>query len=342
MITDVFSIRYEDTPIWSAFTERDRRFLVQAAKLVTEQLFPRTYSGDSENADASLKAVNDRVATEIGLIHLGQPWFQLSDQWHKRTIADQLSGFMMDTFQDAFSPDLFMKIRINVVELAFRIREEQVTALKESLPARKADLKTRFAKTSGGIATTVAQLNKLEAQTLSLSKMFEEAVIELNERMLRAHFPLSYHRGFIQISNDATVAAIVEKPFWALVSAPLWENVAIDMARAVDLRDNNRRDASLYASKALESTLKIISDKKGWTTGHEVGPVNYVNNLVSKNNGRFIEVWEQESLHKLFSDARSPFGHGPGTAPMPSMTPQQASWAIEVSMSWIKSLINRL
>ncbi|KAA6490789.1 hypothetical protein DXT98_01100 [Agrobacterium sp. ICMP 7243] len=342
MITDVFSIRYEETPIWSTFTERDRRFLVQAAKLVTEQLFPRIYPGDAQDADASLQIVHDRVATEIGLILLGQAWFQSGTQWHKNTIAAQLSGFMMDTFRDTYSPDLFMKIRMNVVELAFRLREEQIAALNNGLPTRIEEIKKRFAKVPNGKATGLSQVAKWEAQVATLTKMFTETLAELNERMFRARFPLAYHRGFIQISSDATVAKIIEKPFWALVSSSPWENVAIDMARAVDLRDNNKGDASLYASKALESTLKIISDRKGWTTGKEVGPANYVNNLVSKNNGRFIDVWEQESLLKLFSDARSPFGHGPGTDPMPSMTPQQASWAIEVSMSWIKSLINRL
>jgi hypothetical protein len=39
---------------------------------------------------------------------------------------------------------------------------------------------------------------------------------------------------------------------------------------------------------------------------------------------------------------RNPLGHGPGNELMPALNPQQTDWAIETSMSWIKSLIRRL
>jgi hypothetical protein len=55
-----------------------------------------------------------------------------------------------------------------------------------------------------------------------------------------------------------------------------------------------------------------------------------------------IEVWEMEALKHFFPKVRNPFGHGPGAAPMASLTDHQTNWAIENSMIWIKSLIRRM
>lgn len=126
-----------------------------------------------------------------------------------------------------------------------------------------------------------------------------------------------------------------------LVSDVKWKNVDTDMKEAIDRRDNHGRDSTLYAAKALESTIKIISDEKGWTHGKEKGVANYLDNLRSEKNS-FINDWEKSSLTDLFGIVRNPFGHGPGTKPMPSLTPQQTNWAIEFCMIWIKSLIRRL
>lgn len=40
----------------------------------------------------------------------------------------------------------------------------------------------------------------------------------------------------------------------------------MDVTEAIDRRDTGRRDPSFSAAKALESTIKIVSDEKGWTT----------------------------------------------------------------------------
>jgi hypothetical protein len=63
-----------------------------------------------------------------------------------------------------------------------------------------------------------------------------------------------------------------------------------DMKEAIDRRDTGSRDAAVYALKALESVLKIISDEKGWTRGNERGAANYIDNLVSSTNGRVIAI----------------------------------------------------
>ena len=113
------------------------------------------------------------------------------------------------------------------------------------------------------------------------------------------------------------------------------------MKEAIDRRDGAGRDPAFYAARALESTIKIISDQKGWTHGGEKGAHSYIDNLGKKTSG-FIDRWEVDLLKSFFTDVRNPFGHGPGNAKMPSLRPQQTDLAIELCISWIKSLIKRL
>lgn len=154
--------------------------------------------------------------------------------------------------------------------------------------------------------------------------------------------PLNYHNGFIQIAEDEQVESNIATPFWSLVSAPKWANVDTDMKEAVDRRESNDRDPSMYAAKALESTIKIISGEMGFTRGTEKNANHYIDNLVSDKNGRFIEVWEGDALRHIFKETRNDFVHGPGEKLMPALTKHQVDWAIESCMSWIKSLIGRV
>jgi hypothetical protein len=93
--------------------------------------------------------------------------------------------------------------------------------------------------------------------------------------------------------------------------------------------------------KALESAIKIISDRKLLTKGAEKGASQFIDNLVSSKKGRFIEVWEAEALKALFSSVRNPHGHGPGSQEMPSLSLPQQNWVIESAMIWVKSLVAR-
>ena len=137
---------------------------------------------------------------------------------------------------------------------------------------------------------------------------------------------------------SSTPAFEVEKPFWALVADPKWKNVDHDMKEAIDLRDTDGRDPALYAARALESAIKIISAEKNLTRGNEKGAHNYIDNL---RGGGLIEVWELEALKAFFTKVRNPLGHGPGEGEMPTLNAHQTNWAIENSMSWVKSLIRR-
>jgi len=81
-----------------------------------------------------------------------------------------------------------------------------------------------------------------------------------------------------------------------------WKNVDLDIKEAIDRRDNGVRDAAFYAARALESTIKIISDQKGWTRGREGGAQNYIDNLCNLRGGNLIEEWEKEALKQEFKE----------------------------------------
>ena len=130
--------------------------------------------------------------------------------------------------------------------------------------------------------------------------------------------------------------------FWHVLKDPKWKNVESDMREAIGRKDTGARDPALYAMKALESTIKIISDQKGWTHGGERGASNYIDNLAGKKHGGFIDTWEAEALKKMFNDVRNAHAHGSGSQPPPNLHPQQTTFVIECCMAWIKSLINRL
>lgn len=171
---------------------------------------------------------------------------------------------------------------------------------------------------------------------------FRLARDELNTRFRQAGCPLQYHNGFIQISEDSLVAESIESPFWQLISGAEWANVDTDTKEALDLRDSGGRDPAFYAARALESAIKIISDKRGATTGGEKSAYNFIENLASRRGGNFISDWESDCLKNFFDKIRNPFGHGPGSKEMPSPSLEQTNWAIESCMVWTKSLIRRL
>ncbi len=342
MLTDVFINRYEDRLLWHAFGERERRFMAQATNLVTKQIFPYWINGEvNKSAETTLQSIHDRLAHEIGI----DPLSPLYLNSYRYTIAQVISNFLQRPFAEANGDaDSFVKRRLSLVELAFRDHEAAVESDNLDLPRRLNQLTmeeglpklARALQLPGFDETTIRALN--QERNLAL----QSNIAELNERLRQARFPLVYRNGFLQIEEDPIIAVNIEAPFWALVADAKWKVVETDMLEAIDRRDNRRQEASFPAAKALESTIKIISDHRGWTKGHERGAAHYIDNLVSENNGRFIDTWESDFLKGFFREVRNKMGHGPGNAPHLELNEHQERWAIETCMSWIKSLIARL
>jgi hypothetical protein len=332
MLTDIFATRYADRPIWTAVGERERILITQGWRIVLEQVMPYWRDGKVfEFNKPRWVSVHNKLSMELGkesLAPLTWNYYDANKVWQYGTYSMDMvcKTWMLAPFKGDIDPDRYMKERISFIELAFRDRMEAIAAINKGLPE---------------VLQNAVFADILHGNS-QLNALFGSYGDELNERFRQAKAPLNYHNGFIQIETDQKTQEQIAAPFWKLVSDPKWKNVDTDMKEAVDRREANDRDPAFYASKALESTIKIISDEKGWSSGKENGAAAYIDNLVASKNGRFIEVWEGEALKAIFRHVRNPLGHGPGGEPMPELTQQQTNWTIETAMSWTKSLIQRL
>ncbi len=235
--------------------------------------------------------------------------------------------------------DDYVKIRISMVELLFRNVMTVLSFKRLLFESRKAGREKALAKYGFREPNVEAIMDQSHFE--GMERAVNNAIIELNARFRIGGMPLHYHNGLIQIATDEKVEEQIVASFWSITSDPKWANVDLDMKEAVNRMNTGGKDPVLYATMALESTIKIISGEKGWTRGKESGAHAFIDNLVSEANGRFIAVWEAEALKAIFTRLRNPHGHGPGSEPQPNLTAQQTEWAIETCMSWIKSLVRR-
>jgi hypothetical protein len=333
LLTDIFADRYENRVLRTEFGERERRFFGQMANLIVGHLYPFWVDGSrSQRAEEALKDVHDKLAMEFGVEELIPKYYSTGVQVRTRTFDEIYREYLTAT-PDAANADDFLKQRLSLVELIFRRKGEDLK--------NEASLSAREGTKNLNALLGALELPSYEERHGQATALFEGQVHELNTRFRQARLPLNFHNGFIQISEDGVILEAIEQPFWALTSAAKWANVDMDMKNAVDLRDSGGRDPALYAAKALESAVKIISNEMGWSRGTEKGAAAYIDNLVSIANGRFIEPWEADGLKLIFSKVRNPLGHGPGADPMPALSPQQTDWVIQCCMSWIRSLIAR-
>lgn len=352
MLTDVFFRRYANRPMFESVGQRESALFVQTYRIVNEQIWK--YYGYDEKVDESVKtiwtAIHDRLTMEIGVKELSPMYYSYQTEWMGKPYTNSgwndinfvVEQWLNINFTDGLHPDMFVKRRLSFVELAFRMREEQVAQANAEFPQRlvEAEMQDKMPRRSMTVPGTRA--DSVRAINNHMNTTFAANVYELNERLKQAGMPLHYHNGYLQITQDEQLQGQVEEPFWRLVKDAQWKNVSIDMAEAIDRRDTGGRDPSFYAAKALESTIKIICELKKWTTGNEKGVSDFLNHLESKVNGVFIESWERQSMQRFYSDVRNDLGHGPGSQDMPNFTPQQIDQTIEFCMSWVKSLIKRL
>ncbi len=335
MLTDIFAHRYKDHAIWTEFSELERRLLIQIYNLI-KQVIPYYHDGKEIKQNVEkYKKLHDLLSNEIGQKSLATRYYSYTaknfngiEYQHTGcyTYEQTFEHFLTIDFNRSWDVDAYMKTRISLVELVMREREIELAKIKNNL-AFEISVSKNF--------------QSIFANNKQMNDVFHSQVEELNERFQRAKAPLSYHNGLIQITSDHLIEREISKPFWSLVSEPKWKNVDIDMKEALDQRDSNGKDPAFYAAKALESTIKIISNQKGWTHGKERGAANYIDNLMKHENA-FLADWEGEMLKAYFTKIRNEVGHGPGSKPMPTLTSYQTDFAIEAAMSWIKTMILRL
>lgn len=346
MITDVFFRRYQNVKIREQYFAEDR--------ILCNQLWAMMSSGyfwDSREDEMNFKSIHNVLALELGVEYLSDRYFfstyELNGSKNTHTFENSYAkickNFLTKHPDDVTTGDKWMKERLSLAELAFARREQQIMAYNQSLltSITNAEIndKRLLARKTGA---TVSQVEITRKHNCHINELFKNLVNEFNERLRLAHYRLNYHNGLIQLADDAFIHGKIANPFWTLVGKPPWENVDLQMKEAIDGRDTGDRMAAFHAACALESCIKIISNTKNWTTGEERGAASFIHNLTNKSNGRFLDVWECELLIKLFSDVRNPFAHGSGQSSAPNFSAAQTNWAIDTSMSWIKSLIMRM
>ena len=357
MLTDIFARRYENRLLFTTAGPREQALFVQAYRLINEQIFP--YYGYDKKIDEKAKAtwtsLHDRLTMELGLKELSAKYYSYQDEWMGKPrrysgwyeLSLVCETWITKNFTDDLDADIFVKRRLSFVELAFRERERQITFINSqlTLELQRAAMQDLAPARSGGMripGSLQSNVQRVQRGNDHVNATFKANVNELNERLKQAGMPLNYHNGYIQITTDSLTQDRIEQPFWEVVKSAKWTNVSTDMATAIDLRDSGGRDPAFYAGKALESTIKIVSGEKRWTTTQEKGASDFLNHLESKSNGSFISQWERKVLQAFFSNVRNDYGHGPGSDPMPTMTDPQTDQTIEFCMSWIKSLVKRL
>lgn len=331
MLTDIFAIRYEQTPLIKVFGQRESRLLLQLFTIL-EEIEPYR---DRENkirdeAKAYWEIVHKRVSNELGVKWLSYPWYEVTvglgeyrrTETRRRDEVYICQNWMTAQPKEGENVDEFVKERLSLFEVGMREKYSEVEGYKATMAADPQ--MERFYS------------NKLK----SAETRHTEGAEEVNARFKSSILPLHYHNGFIQLQRDDLISSEIEQPFWSSVSDPLWENVDTDMKEALDQRDSGGKDPAFYAGKALESTIKIISELLNQTHGSEKGAHNFIDNI-AKKSVKFLDEWEADALKHYFTKVRNPLGHGAGPERMPVLTFEQSSLAIEVAMSWIKLLVVR-
>jgi hypothetical protein len=348
MLTDIFSYRYANRTIWTNYSDKERRLIIQTFNLAKE-LAPY-YNSEGKESSVNKpfwKGVHDRISNELGLPSLTQLYYTTKvgiGVYEREETRVFTMDFACQTWAhkapiDIAEVDGFIKDRISLIEIVFRLKEEELLKQNAELPKKLQDARNqpqRGLRIPGDPGEGVTAWNKI------LNDNFSARVDELNTRFRQAGCPLHYHNGFVQLSSDSKIVDQIENPFWELVTEPIWKNVDTDMKEALDRRDSGGRDPAFYAARALESAIKIVCDKRAVTTGGEKSAYNYIENLASKRGGNFLADWEAQFLKDFFDKIRNPLGHGPGVATMPSLTGEQTNWAIETCMVWTKSILKRL
>lgn len=129
MLTDIFATRYADIPLWSEVKESDTRFLTQAFRIISEQIYPYYYDGkEIAVSKAKWQSLNDKLSMELGLQELSSKTFGYNTtfngnphyQVHFHTFESVCKNFVCIPYDGKNNPDRFMKDRISFIELAFR------------------------------------------------------------------------------------------------------------------------------------------------------------------------------------------------------------------------------
>ncbi len=252
-------------------------------------------------SDDFFKLVNDQFERECGFRHYAISQYGRIKLWCKMFLEESLE--ISESRNSGVTN--FFSLKLSLIELLFRRAEENLAQERRPTTPRDPARKSRVVVINPGVEAPplrdFAVKWYVKGEPIRRAEALRAAIEELNGRFREVDFPFRYHNGLIQSSTDELTEKVIVAPFWSIVADPKWANVDHDMKEARDRAATGGEDPAFYAAMALKSTLKIVSDDNGWTRGSEGGAHGYIDNLVSKGNGRFIEPWEAEALKAFFT-----------------------------------------
>jgi hypothetical protein len=232
MLTDIFAYRYAKKEIWDSYQDSHRRLLVQAFRILAEDVCPFYSNGkESERGKTFWTELHILLSRELGVKELSPTAYAYYTPWQGNQhlvsgiypIITVCETWMLREFDNLIPADRFIKERLSLIELGFRKRGDEIADANQKLPAVVQAEKTRAYLFPGKIRVPGDPGEGLIAWNATINLTFQANINELNERFRQAGCDINYHNGFIQCTSDGLIEEKVEKPFWALVADPKME-----------------------------------------------------------------------------------------------------------------------
>lgn len=145
MLTDIFADRYSTVKLWDTFGEPERRLLVQAFRILEEEVCPYYVNGNEyERGKAFRTDIHSLLSMELGLKSLSPTAYSYQTTWNGKphtntglwTFNTVCENWMLAASDDSGSADRFVKERLSLVEIGFRKRDEEIAAINTNLPEK--------------------------------------------------------------------------------------------------------------------------------------------------------------------------------------------------------------
>ena len=133
MLIDIFARRYDGTVLRDTFEQRDSRLLVQALRILAEDIYPYYQNGKEDSRGVAFWTnLHNRLSRELGVQELSKQWFSYTTKWngndhlqtHKNTMLKVCENWLMQPVSG--SADEHVKERLSLIELGFREREGEI------------------------------------------------------------------------------------------------------------------------------------------------------------------------------------------------------------------------
>lgn len=221
MLIDIFARRYENQTLRDSFEQRDSRLLVQAFRILAEDMYPYYRDGKKDTVGVAFwTGLHSNMSRELGVKELSPVWFSYTSKWngndHVRTHKNDMVTVCDHWLTRAVSgsPDEHIKERLSLIELGFRGREAEINAMNASAITDGERLVASLSRSGLRVPGDPREGARKWRETKTAA--FRACVEELNARFRQASYPLNYHNGYIQLSTDDVVQREIETPFWAL------------------------------------------------------------------------------------------------------------------------------